>query len=411
MGRPIQLAAAVLLNALTASTGVTASGATPSVATASITLPTKLGGGASTQTRVTAGAAATNMFTIMAMSIDVVGKKGIEFWVHVSGLENASNPSVGGTGTVSLRSAGATATLTAIISYKQGWNHIRLGREDFATAAGGATWNGTTFVDVTVKWDGIAGVTPVLHFANLSYSGYSRPQFSIVFDDGYDTVYNTALPIMSAYKIPGTVGVISTLVGGSGKMTLPNLVTLHDTYDWAMCNHTATHGASPFLQSANQAACYAEIWPCKAYLEAQGWIRDGENLDFIAPYGEWSAAYNDARVMAGCRSFWGLGSSDYASAPSKPSFGDRGVEEPYLSRLSLIQGATTAQVTGVLDRAISSGRSLSILFHSIVAVPSINLEIATATLQGVCEYLHRKRGMIDIVTLPQMYNALVDPTA
>lgn len=410
MGRPIQIAAATLINALTVSTIVTASGASAAVSTASITMPEELGGGASTQARVTAGAANTNMFTFFTTTYDVVGKKGIEFWVHVSGISGASNRSVGGTGTVVLRSSGAAATLTAIISFHEGWNHIRLGRADFSSAVGGATWNGTTFVDVTVKWDALAGVTPVLTFANLSYAGYSRPQIALVFDDGYDTVYDTALPILSALKIPATVGVISSLVGGSGKMTLAELTELHDDYDWAMCIHTDTHGASPFLESASQAACYTEINTCKEYLEAQGWTRDGENLDFISPYGEWSDNYNAARLQAGCRSFWGLGSSDYASAPSKPSFGDRGVQEPYLSRLNLIQGVTGAQITGVLDRVIAAGRSCVVLFHSIVTTPSINLEVSTAAFTACAQYLHRKRAMIDLVTLPQLYNALEDPT-
>ncbi len=409
MGRPIQLLASTLILAMTSASGVSASGASGVIATHSINLPTLLGGAASTQVKATAGVAATNMFTIITTALTMSGKRGIEFWVHVDGLYNGTNPSVGGTGTVALRSAGATATLTAVVSYRQGWNHIKLGRADFSSVVGGADFSTTTFVDVTIKFDGLSGVTPVLTFAELSYLGWSRSPIAWVFDDGYQTVKDTAYPILSSFGMPGTVGVISSLVGTSGKMPLADLNTLYNA-GWAMCNHSATHGNSPFLQSANQATCYTEIATCKAYIEAQGWLRDGGNLDYISPYGEVSEAYRLASVEAGMRSFWGLGSSDYASAPSKPSFSDRGLDEAFPSRLSLIQGATTAQVTSCLDRSLSAGRGCVILLHSPVTVPSINLEVATATLQGVCEYLHRKRAMCDFVTLPQMFEMMKDPT-
>lgn len=81
-----------------------------------------------------------------------------------------------------------------------------------------------------------------------------------------------------------------------------------------------------------------------------------------------------------------------------------------MNRLSAISGITGAQFEAVIERCINSGRSCVVLVHSVVPSPSVAIEVSTAAFTHLCAYLHRRRAMVDFVTLPQLFLRLVDPS-
>ncbi len=68
----------------------------------------------------------------------------------------------------------------------------------------------------------------------------SKDPVVITFDDGLESTYTIAFPIMQQYGIKGTVYVVPSLVGTSGYMTLDQLTELHNA-GWTIASHTWDH--------------------------------------------------------------------------------------------------------------------------------------------------------------------------
>lgn len=112
----------------------------------------------------------------------------------------------------------------------------------------------------------------------------SRGMVTFTFDDGYESTYTVAYPILDKYGLTGTVYVIPSLVGTEGHLTLEQLHELADA-GWEIGSHTMTH---PDLTEISLQEAEVELAASKAWLEGAGFRVDS----FACPYGE----YNDAVV-------------------------------------------------------------------------------------------------------------------
>lgn len=66
------------------------------------------------------------------------------------------------------------------------------------------------------------------------------PMYSIIFDDGYRSVYTRAFQYMQRYGIPGTVGVIGSNIGQVTNLTIPMMQEMYAA-GWDFVNHTYSH--------------------------------------------------------------------------------------------------------------------------------------------------------------------------
>lgn len=296
---------------------------------------------------------------------------------------------------------------------RPGWNRIRLSRKDFSVAAGTPSWA----TDMTRVQFSIAATTSQVttaFFSNLVTGAWARPQCVIMFDDGWDTVIDTALPIMDGFGIPGTVAVIEDFVADSGYMTEAELTTLHDDYSWGMVNHSWKHGegasAGPWLATASVERCQEQIEHCREYLESLGFTRDDEHLIFCSPFGEFTANYLEAAKNDGCIFFRGTMGTNQSQL-SYPAMGDEWLENPseVLRPWPCFAGINTwtlANFTDHMDRNLAAGRPTIILFHTIVDVASAGLHWSTANFTGFMQYCYRKKVLCDFVTLPKFVKHL-----
>ena len=100
---------------------------------------------------------------------------------------------------------------------------------------------------VTVSQEKVAsnGVTWVMASYNgkelgwISKSALVTPTI-ITFDDGLESVYTVAFPMMKARGIPGTVFVVTDKIGTSGHMTWEQLKEMQNA-GWTIANHTSNH--------------------------------------------------------------------------------------------------------------------------------------------------------------------------
>jgi peptidoglycan/xylan/chitin deacetylase (PgdA/CDA1 family) len=115
---------------------------------------------------------------------------------------------------------------------------------------------------------------------------------SVTFDDGYDTQYTAAFPIMQQIdkdyniRLQATFYVITDLVNDPGHMTLQQLQDLRD-YGYEIGAHTVTH---PDLTLLSPEDLTKELTDSRAWLEKKGF----EVFTMAAPYGNVNPSVIDA---------------------------------------------------------------------------------------------------------------------
>lgn len=116
-------------------------------------------------------------------------------------------------------------------------------------------------------------------FQVLQFSA-GRGAVTFMFDDGYKSVINTALPILSGYGYVGSSAAISGEIGNSSSVTGQDLKTLQNA-GWDIESHSITH---PSMPSLSVAAAKTELLNSKSALQSYGVTIDS----FIWPYGDYN---------------------------------------------------------------------------------------------------------------------------
>lgn len=395
---------------LSSSTSWAISSGGATLSTASVTLPD----GATSATRMktvsTSGGAIALRYSPGAAVNWFVAGRTIDFDIFI---ETPIVSTTGFAGTFFLSNdSGFANYFQADYLLRPGWNRVRLSRADFSVAAGTPSWD-TDMARVQFSIAATASQITTAYFSNLRTGGWSRPQVCIMFDDGWESVIDTAKALMDSYGIPGTVAVVEDFVGDAGYMTSAELTTLHNA-GWGMVNHSWKHGegasSAPWLASSSVADCQTQIEHCRDYLISLGFTRDNEHLIYCSPFGEFTENYLTAAANAGCTFFRGTMGTN-VSQLSYPTLGDEWLINPsgVLRPWPCLAGTntwTSANMITHMDRNLAAGRSTIILFHSIVTTASAGLEWSTANFTAFLQYLHRKRGLVDFVTLPEMVRNL-----
>ncbi len=209
--------------------------------------------------------------------------------------------------------------------------------------------------------------------SNSSTSGNMASDPAIItFDDGYESAYTIAYPIMKQYGIVGTVYIITDLIGQPGYLTLPELTELHNA-GWTVAGHTVDHTD---LQGLSQAQIANKIQLDIDWLNANGFSDGAYHLAY--PYGLY-----DNNVLLVCAQLglktarttnFGtilpngvvdyLGKVDYYQLPTK-SFDRTTVRNDWQTSLSISQ---------------ADGSTTIFLLHDIVASnPTVLETVTTAT--------------------------------
>ncbi len=74
----------------------------------------------------------------------------------------------------------------------------------------------------------------------IQEQGLKFPVITIMFDDGFSSVYNEALPILDSYGYPANVATNGSTIGKSGFLTEKQLKELLNKR-WALSDHTYSH--------------------------------------------------------------------------------------------------------------------------------------------------------------------------
>lgn len=360
-----------------------------------------------TLVKVTATSTNTNLFWELTLPTagSLTGKSGIEFDLYIEFDSFAVLGNIVGAVTLFFMDAGGSNTLATTFEVVQGWQHIRLSQSDFDTVVGTGSWTGTTFNRLRWKITGRASWTPVCYIRNLSWSGWDKPTFTIIHDDGGISGYTTVFPLLQARNLVATFALIGSAIGivhgGYDHMDATEMKDMR-RYGCDFANHTFNH-LQAVLPSGSQALCYAEIASGRAAIINAGVDNGVSEHLFCSPYGEWGTNYWAASDQANNKMFRGLAFSN-GTHKSMATSQIMNQSNRQVGCLATISSTTTGYIVSCIDYVIAKGGSLIILYHHILSSSGASIETTTAKYTAILDYLKTKRdaGQCDVVTLSEM---------
>jgi peptidoglycan/xylan/chitin deacetylase (PgdA/CDA1 family) len=113
---------------------------------------------------------------------------------------------------------------------------------------------------------------------------FKQPLISVTFDDGWETTYNQAMPLLQKYGIHTTQYILSGTESESDYLSWSQIDAMHKDGEEIAC-HTITH---PDLRTISNADIMMQLTGCDKTLSD----RYGKITDFASPYGS-----QDARTI------------------------------------------------------------------------------------------------------------------
>lgn len=269
--------------------------------------------------------------------------------------------------------------------YDQGWNRVVFHLSDMGVGGGSPTAT-STFTTLRLRIDATSATPTSVTFNNLKTGFTTAPTVLLHFDDGYASVYTTALPLMGGIK--ASVGVNGVSVGTGSYMSVAQLRDLHDTYGWDMCNHSWSHLDQTTL-SKEQAK--EEVSKGREYLASLGFTRYGEHNHFYYPYGAKNETTKQNMVELQIASARGL---------TEASIQLPWYEKYQLPCYTIINTYPLANAQAQVTNAIKRGSSQIILFHQITAGAVTETEWSTTNFTNFMNWLKPLvyGGVVNVMT-------------
>jgi peptidoglycan/xylan/chitin deacetylase (PgdA/CDA1 family)/methionine-rich copper-binding protein CopC len=294
----------------------------------------------------------------------------------------------------------------------KGLNYIVIPTSNFESY-GGMTWSDTiTAMQFHIFYN--PGLSTNVTFLEVKKNIEGIPNMIITFDDGYESIFTNALPIMQQYGIKGTIYVNTAYVGQPGRLTLAQLHILHDQYGWTIANHTPLHtnlitGSITGLEPTGVILSVNEI---KAIVkEGMDWLVAngfGDGADhFALPWGQYNDNVLQALKELGVKTdrtvmlrMTALPADDLLQITQLgPNGGEPGVTPDY----------TSAELMNkFIDDTIESKTSTFDMFHEIVDNPVEGREWATSDFKTWIE--HIVQTGIATKTVTEWYNSIAGLT-
>lgn len=215
----------------------------------------------------------------------------------------------------------------------------------------------------------------------------TRPEIATVmiqFDDGYETDYTEAFPILNRYGYPAVTFVNPGRIGNDEFLDLGQSERLQDA-GWAVANHSHTHAHLESLEPDEQTA---EIVNAKEWLVDHGFDRGARY--FAYPFGEWDDHTLDVVQEHHDLAFWG--GHGVHGHPVNPILCSREPGDP-----------TAERAIEALDAAVQWGGHVRLFYHRLAGEQLSDFE---ATI----DHLHEldSAGDIDIVLPSDVERTLAD---
>lgn len=208
----------------------------------------------------------------------------------------------------------------------------------------------------------------------LIADGVRVPAVVIMFDDGWASVFNLALPEMKARRMRGTIYVVSDWIGGS-YCSVEQLQEL-DNQGWTVGNHTKGHEN---LTTLTEAQTITTLNACNTFLSGIG-ISENNRLQVAYPGGTYNATTLSALNTVGAktgRTYNTGGDNNY------------GPEWPYelKTRNPSVEDSVDT-VKSLIDSYVSEKKVLFLTYHRFVTTGPSGISELISKFIEILEYIH-----------------------
>lgn len=138
-----------------------------------------------------------------------------------------------------------------------------------------------TLAHLALKFPLAAGAAALGTAAYLQFAESPKPMVAITFDDGRQSIHDTALPIMQNRGMLGTVFITTGTLNGPSYMLETTLVDFVEA-GWEIGAHSVSHS------SMNEISDDDLFWELHTPIRELSMLSGQEILSFASPYGEFN---------------------------------------------------------------------------------------------------------------------------
>lgn len=197
---------------------------------------------------------------------------------------------------------------------------------------------------------------------------------SITFDDCWDSVWDYARPRMDLYGYPGSIYTIAEFVGGSGRLTLAEVLALQDRSGWEIASHAYTDEEHSLTYTGMTAVELANDCKLMKAFAVDNGLNGADGTAY--PLGQYGMTADDVSTTAIMRQYFAYGRTTHSrtkeTVPPADLFRLRA-----LSTISGAAGGVTASSittasTGELAKCKANRSWLILVFHKITTGTAAN---------------------------------------
>ena len=225
---------------------------------------------------------------------------------------------------------------------------------------------------------------------------FEQPLVTVTFDDGWESVYTQAAPLLQKYGIPTTQYILSGEEANKGYMTFEQVKALQQAGHDIGC-HTVSH---PDLTTLNATDLANQLTGCKSTLESKLGLQIN---DFASPYG----SANPTTISAIQNVFRSQRNTNGDITTNQADDQDINIAANF-NRYNIIavtvrKDTTEAEINSAIDYTVKHNGWLVLTYHDIdntnstFALDSKSLDIQLAAIS---------KAPVRIVTMGQALDAL-----
>jgi peptidoglycan/xylan/chitin deacetylase (PgdA/CDA1 family) len=179
-----------------------------------------------------------------------------------------------------------------------------------------------------------------------------RAIVTFAFDDGYETDYTRARPVLDKYHFSATSYVVGSLVGGSGRLSMEQLKSLQELNGWDIASHSYTHAN---LTARARPEIDENLRLSKEFLERNGFYKGSDH--FAYPHGE----FDNDELRSLVQEYFATARTTAGPSETLPP------SDPHRLRAMLVlNDVSPEEISRQVQAAMAGGDWLILVFHRIV---------------------------------------------
>jgi len=325
-----------------------------------------------------------------AINLSIPDPRNITFWVYV--------PSLAAWSALMIQLSN-DAAITKYFSktftpdmFQIGWNKIVIAATEWSIT-GGASW-ASTITHVRFRFKSADTNPAIIYIDHLVHGETPQPgRAAFVFDNGYESVYDNAYPILAAAGMPGNIAVVSEWADlpEVGVMPLTELQELY-AVGWGIMNHTDEH-AYPTTQTLAQQT--AAIQNCA------DWLIEN-NMPRCAYHVVYPGGLNNANTSLAMDAAGMLTGRGTVRGPNYHPFPDSKNIRAFEMRNN-----TLSTILTNIDTCIAQGATCVLYAHRVLEAAVDDPDCSTAQFQAVVDYLRARR--VPVLSWDELYAGQTNP--